>query len=161
MKIRPAQPVDMERVYQLFQAVIDEKIYFPYDRHTTRAEIESSWVNLKYLVYVAEIENGKIAGAYIVKANQAGYGGHVANAAYMVDGKYRGRGIGRQLGEHSLLSARAAGFRAMQYNLVVSTNKGAIKVWKDIGFEIIGTVPEGFLHEELGYVDAYVMFKKL
>ena len=151
----------MERVYQLFQAVIDEKIYFPYDHHTTRAEIESSWVNLKYLVYVAEMEGGEIAGAYIVKANQAGYGKHVANAAYMVDSRYRGQGIGRKLGEHSLKSAKAAGFHSMQYNLVVSTNQGAIKVWKDIGFEIIGTIPEGFWHYELGYVDAHVMYRRL
>lgn len=158
--IRPAEQRDLERVWQLFKAVIDEGIYFAYDQNTTREQIESSWVNLNNLVYVAE-EGGQIVGAYIVTPNQPGHGAHIANAAYMVDAAWRGSGIGRQLGQHSLLIAKDAGYLGMQFNMVVSSNKGAVHLWQSIGFDIIGVVPGGFYHAAQGYVDAYIMFKKL
>ena len=79
----------------------------------------------------------------------------------MVDPAGRGRGIGRRLGVHSLEAARAAGFRAMQYNLVVSTNESAVYLWQELGFRIIGTVPAGFHHPGKGYVDAYIMYREL
>lgn len=144
----------------MFQEVINQKIYYPYDHNTSQNEIEHSWVNLNNHIYVAEEEN-ELLGAYIVKPNYAGWGQHIANAAYMVDSRARGKGIGRQLTKHSLQSAKEAGFRAMQFNLVVSTNKNAVHLWKEHGFEIIATIPEGFLHHELGYVDAYIFYRKL
>jgi L-amino acid N-acyltransferase YncA len=158
--IRPAEIQDLERVWQLFKAIIDEGVYFAYDHTTTREQIEASWVNLRNLVYVAE-EEGQIVGAYIVKPNQPGHGAHIANAAYMVDVAWRGSGVGRQLGAHSLLIAKDAGYHGMQYNMVVSSNKGAVHLWQSLGFDIIGTVPGGFHHAGEGYVDAYIMFKKL
>jgi L-amino acid N-acyltransferase YncA len=160
MMIRKATEKDLGRVMDLFQQIIDQKIYYPYDHTTTREELEASWINTKYYVYVAEVE-GQIAGAYIFKPNQPGWGSHVANAAYMVDSDFRGYGIGRKLTEHSIQAAKEAGFRAMQFNIVVSTNKNAVHLWKEYGFEIIGTIPEGFLHHELGYVDACIFYKKL
>lgn len=162
MRIRPALPQDMETVWQLFKQVIDENIYYPYDQHTTREEIESSWVTLKNLVYVATTAtDDEITGAYILKPNQPGWGSHIANAAYMVDNKHRGKGIGGLLATHSIASAREAGYRGMQFNLVVSTNTAAVKAWLASGFDIIGTIPGGFYHIEQGYVDAYIFFKAL
>lgn len=160
MRIRKATTADFQRVWEMFKEVIDQKEFFAYDHNTTRAQIEYSWTNEQNLVCVAEID-GEIAGAYIVKANQPGWGAHVANAAYMVDSRYRGYGLGRKLGEHSLQAAKDAGFRAMQYNLVISTNENAVHLWKSLGFDIIGTVPEAFLHWQRGYVDAYIMYRKL
>ena len=160
MIIRSARLVDLDRVYDLFRQVIEERVYFPYDEQTTRRQVEDAWVNPKYVIGVAE-EAGRVWGAYIVKPNQPGHGAHIANAAYMVDPAGRGRGIGRRLGAHSLEAARAAGFRAMQYNLVVSTNESAVYLWQELGFRIIGTVPAGFHHPEKGYVDAYIMYREL
>lgn len=160
MNIRPVKTEEMDIVLSLFQQVISQKVFYPYDHTTTEEELRRSWINPKYIINVAEA-GGHIAGAYIVKPNQPGWGSHVANAAYMVDAGFRGGGIGRQLTEHSLLAAREAGFRAMQFNIVVSTNESAVHLWKEFGFEIIGTIPEGFLHYELGYVDAYIFYKKL
>ncbi|MFN7116797.1 MAG: GNAT family N-acetyltransferase [Saprospiraceae bacterium] len=140
MIIRAATPADFDRVWEMFKQVIDEGIYYTYDTTTQRSYIEQNWINTNQLIYVAEKE-GEIAGAYIVKPNQPGHGAHVANAAYMVDLRFRNDGIGRQLGEHSLLAAKAAGYRAMQYNFVVSTNVGAVKLWQSLGFAIIGTIP--------------------
>ncbi len=161
MDIRSAvSDKDFERVWEMFKQVIDEREYYTYDPNTSQADIEKAWINKAHLIYVAEM-GGEIAGAYIVKPNQPGYGAHIANAAYMVDARFRNQGLGRKLGEHSLLVAKEAGFRAMQYNFVVGTNHSAVKLWQSLGFDIIGTIPEAFLHFKKGYVDAYIMYRKL
>lgn len=158
--IRQAKASDLEAVWQMWKVIMEQKIYFAYDENFPRLEIEKSWINLKNYVYVA-VQGEEVVGAYIFKANQPGYGKHVANAAYMVKTDKRGQRIGHQLCEHSLISAKTAGFRAMQFNLVVSTNKSAVKTWLDFGFKIIGTTPEGFYHFEKGYVDTYIFYRKL
>jgi ribosomal protein S18 acetylase RimI-like enzyme len=160
LTIRPATFNELDAIWQMWKTIMDQKIYYPYDDTFTREDIEQSWINLNNHVYVAE-QGENIVGAYIFKANQPGYGSHIANAAYMVKTAYRGQRIGHQLCQHSLKSAKLAGFRAMQFNLVVSTNKGAIKVWLDNGFEIIATVPEVFYHIEKGYVDAHIFYQRL
>jgi len=159
-KIRKAIPADVDRIWQFWKTIMDQKVYFPYDDSYSRAQIEASWINFDNNMYVAEIDE-VIVGAYILKANQPGYGNHIVNAAYMVDTDFRGRGIGGQLCKHSIEAARELGYRGMQFNLVVSTNESAIRAWKANGFEIIGTVPGGFYHYEKGYVDAYIFFKDL
>jgi ribosomal protein S18 acetylase RimI-like enzyme len=98
---------------------------------------------------------------YKIIANQRDLGSHVANASYMVDPGKAGRGVGKAMGLHSLREARRAGFLAMQFNLVVSTNEAAVALWKKIGFSIAGTLPKAFRHQELGYIDAYVMYRFL
>lgn len=158
--IRPAEEKDLEAIWQMWKAIMEQKIYYPYDDSYSRMDIEKSWVNLQNHTYVA-VQGVEVVGAYIFKANQPGYGGHIANAAYLVKTNKRGQRIGHQLCAHSIEMAREAGYRGMQFNLVVSTNKGAIKTWLDNGFEIIGTIPEGFYHFEKGYVDAYMFFRKL
>lgn len=160
INIRTATKRDLTAIWQMWKTIMEQKIYYPYDESYTKADIEKSWVNLSNHTYVAE-QGEKIVGAYIFKANQPGYGGHIANAAYMVKTENRGERIGHQLCAHSIKMAKEAGYRGMQFNLVVSTNKGAIKTWLDNGFEIIGTVPEGFFHVEKGYVDAHIFYRKL
>ena len=103
----------------------------------------------------------RIVGTYILKPNQLGLGSHVANASYMVASGARGQGIGRLMCEHSLEEARQAGFLAMQFNIVVSTNEAAVRLWKRCGFNVVGTLPQAFRHRELGLVDAYIMHRFL
>lgn len=158
--IRPATVKDFDAVWRMWKAIMAQKVYYPYDESYTREQIEAGWINLDNLIGVAEV-NGAVAGAYIVKPNQPGYGSHVANAAYMVDTAHRGGGIGKLLCAHSLEAAKAAGYRAMQFNLVVSTNTAAIRTWESFGFNRIGVVPEGFYQEEVGYVDAYIFHRVL
>ena len=102
-----------------------------------------------------------IVGTYVIRPNQPGLGAHVANAGYMVRPDAFGRGTGSALGTHSLEEARAAGYRAMQFNAVVSTNTRAVALWERLGFRIIGTVPEGFRHAKLGFVDLHIMHRML
>jgi L-amino acid N-acyltransferase YncA len=110
--------------------------------------------------YVA-VEGGEILGTYYIKPNQPGLGAHVCNAGYMVSAKARGKGIGRSMCAHSLQEAVKIGFKAMQYNLVASTNRFAIQLWKDMGFDIIGTLPKAFHHKTKGLIDAHIMYQVL
>ena len=105
--------------------------------------------------------NYVIVGTYILRPNQSGGGAHVANAGFMVSASARGQGIGRAMAEHCLHEARRLGFRAMQFNYVISTNTAAIRLWQDLGFEIVGTLANAFRHPDKGYVDVYVMYRSL
>ena len=160
VNMRKAGPADLDDIWNLWKQVVEQKVYFPYDESYSREQIEALWIHTGNHCYVAEID-GVVAGAYILKSNQPGYGKHIANAAYMVGRGFRGRGIGHLLCAHSVGTAKAAGYRGMQFNLVVSTNEAAIRIWKANGFEMIATVPGGFYHFEKGYVDAYIFFKDL
>lgn len=110
---------------------------------------------------VVAVDDHGIAGAYVVKPNHPGRGAHVANAGYMVAERCRGQGLGRALGEHSLVRARALGYVAMQFNQVVSTNTVAIRLWEALGFRTVGEVPRSFRHPARGLVGARVMYREL
>jgi ribosomal protein S18 acetylase RimI-like enzyme len=98
---------------------------------------------------------------YKLIPNGPDLGSHVANASFMVDPSAHGQGIGRAMGEHCLAQAKQAGYQAMQFNFVVSTNAAAVELWKKLGFSIVGTLPKAFNHARLGLVDAYVMHRFL
>jgi len=85
----------------------------------------------------------------------------VANCGYITDPAVAGKGVARRMAEHSIELARSQGFRAMQFNFVVSTNERAVRLWQSLGFEIVGRLPLAFRHPSLGYVDALVMFQAL
>ena len=70
-------------------------------------------------------------------------------------------GLGRALGEHVIEWARASGFRAIQFNAVVETNTPAVGLWRALGFEVVGTVPEAFEHPRHGYVGLLIMHRFL
>ncbi len=96
-----------------------------------------------------------------MRPNQAGGGRHVCNCGYMTSAAAAGRGIAGRMCEHSLSYARARGYRAMQFNFVVSTNERAIRLWQRMGFEVVGRLPGAFDHPNAGYVEALVMFQTL
>lgn len=111
-------------------------------------------------VFVAEIAHS-ICGTYILKDNQPDLGSHVANGSYMVHPGFQGMGIGKAMGAHSLEAAKSLNYKAIQFNIVVKSNQSAIKLWKKLGFEIIGEIPEAFQHIQLGLTNAYIMYRKL
>ena len=158
--IREAVLADHEAIWQIMHQVISAGDTYTFDPQTPRAEVLAYWFQRGSHAFVAEHE-GRLVGTYVVKANQPGLGSHVANAAFMVSRDARGLGVGRRMGEHCLAEARRLGFLSMQFNFVVSTNHGAIHLWKQLGFTIVGTLPQAFRHPTLGRVDAYVMFRHL
>lgn len=160
MQIRPATVSDSDAIWNIFRAVVAPGDTYTFDPRISREEALAYWLQSSHRCYVAEHEQ-RIVGTYVVKPNQPALGSHVANAAFMVSPHARGVGVGREMGEHSLAEARRLGFRAMQFNFVVSTNVAAIRLWRALGFEIVGTLPAAFRHAQKGYVDAYVMFRSL
>ena len=118
------------------------------------------WLSPEREVFVAE-DQGETVGTYCLQTNQKGGGAHVANCGYMTAHTAMGRGVARAMCAHSLDRARERGFRAMQFNFVVSTNERAVRLWQSFGFEIVGRLPKAFLHPSLGYVDAYIMYRTL
>ena len=160
LAIRAATDADRDAIWEIFHATVAPGDAFVYDPNTPREEAEAYWFAKGTRSYVAE-QNGKVVGSYILRANRPGLGDHVANAGFMVAPEGRGLGIGRAMGEHALAEARRLGYRAMQFNFVISTNESAVHLWQQLGFEIVGRLPGAFRHSRKGFVDAYVMFRSL
>jgi L-amino acid N-acyltransferase YncA len=160
LEIRHATEMDRDAIWNIFHAVIVTGDTYAFDPRTSREEALAYWFQWDTHTYVAE-EDRQILGTYILRANQPLLGSHVANAAFMVAPAARELGVGRHMGEHCLSEARRLGFRAMQFNFVVSTNEAAIRLCKQLGFEIVGTLPGAFRHPQKGYIDVYVMFRSL
>ena len=160
MIIRRAVDEDWPALWTIIAAVIRTGDTYTLEPQASEAEAHAYWIEAGIGTYVAEL-NGEIVGTYILRANQRGLGSHVANAGYMVRPELSGRGIGTLLAEHSFATARAAGFEAMQFNAVVSTNTRAVALWQHLGFVIVGTIPRAYRHRSLGYVDLHVMHRLL
>jgi len=160
LNIRPATNTDRDAVWKIFHDVVAAGDTYVFDPDTSREDALAYWFGPETRTYVAERDR-QIVGTYILKPNRPGLGAHVSNAGFMVAPDARGLGAGRAMGEHCLSEARRLGFRAMQFNFVVSTNESAVRLWQDLGFKIVGTLPGAFRHSEKGYVDVYVMFRSL
>src|SRR5438270_5923453 len=160
LHIRPATDPDRDAIWEIFREVVAAGDTYPIDPKISREDAFANWFQTGARAFVAE-GDGQIVGIYTLHSNQSGGGGHVANAAFMVPAIARGQGIGRAMGEHCLKEARRLGFRAMQFNFVVSTNESAVKLWQNLGMKIVGTLPGAFRHPQKGYVDVYVMFQSL
>ncbi len=160
LNIRLATEADRDAIWNILHAVIAPGDTYTFDPKISRDEALAYWFRGDTYTYVAE-EDQHVVGTYILRPNQSGGGSHVANAAFMVALEARGLGVGRKMGNHCLSEARRLGFRAMQFNCVVSTNEAAVRLWKQLGFEIVGTLPGAFRHPEGGYVDVYIMFRSL
>jgi L-amino acid N-acyltransferase YncA len=160
LTIRAASDSDRDAIWEIFREVLATGETYPIDPQIPRDQALAYWFKHNAHVCVAENESG-VVGSYTLHANQAAGGAHVANAGFIVSQRARGRGIGRGMGEHCLNHARQLGFRAMQFNFVVSTNQAAVKLWQDLGMKIVGTLPGAFRHPARGYVDVYVMYQAL
>ncbi len=160
MEIREIPGSEFELVWPIFQAVVSGGDTYSYSPDTSLDEARSMWTTPPARTFVA-IEDGLALGCYVLKPNQPGLGSHVANAGYMVAPEARGRGVASALCEHSMATARQAGFLAMQFNYVVSSNEVAVRLWQKHGFEIVGRVPDAFRHRKLGLTDVYVMHRFL
>lgn len=159
-EIRRAVNIDCDAIWEIFQEVVAAGDTYPIDPKISREAAFIYWFQTSAHAYVAE-QDRQIVGIYTLHPNQSGGGAHVANAAFMVAKSARGAGIGRAMGEHCLNEAHRLGFRAMQFNFVVSTNESAVKLWQELGMKIVGTLPGAFRHPTNGYVDVYVMFQSL
>jgi ribosomal protein S18 acetylase RimI-like enzyme len=160
VEIREIGPEQFALVWPIFETTVKSGDTYSYAPDTTFDQARELWTTAPTRCFVALLA-GEPAGCYMLRPNQPGLGNHVANAGYMIAVNARGRGLAGKLCEHSLAIARAAGFLAMQFNYVVSTNTVAVRLWQQHGFAIVGTVPKAFRHRQLGLVDVHVMHRFL
>lgn len=158
--IRAATAEDSDGIWGMLEPVFRAGETYTVPRDISRADALAYWLADGHEVFVFE-DAGQIHGTYFLQANQRGGGSHVANCGYITAAWAAGRGIARAMCAHSLERAQIRGFRAMQFNFVVSTNERAVRLWQSFAFAIVGRLPEAFWHPTLGYVDALVMFRNL
>ena len=159
--IRPFIERDWQATWRIIEPVFRAGETYAFSPDISEADARHVGTEAPADTFVAVDEDAEVLGTYYIKPNQPALGAHVCNCGYIVSQRARGKGIASAMCEHSQQQAREMGFLAMQYNLVVSTNEGAIRLWKRHGFEAIGTLPKAFRHARLGYVDALVMYKQL
>jgi ribosomal protein S18 acetylase RimI-like enzyme len=166
--IRPAEARDDDDIWSILEPILRDGETYALPQHWSRAEALGFWRGGHHAVFVAELPADtaaaaapRVVGSYYLQPNQKGGGAHVANCGYATLAQARGRGIARAMCLHSLDVARQQGYRAMQFNFVVATNESAVALWKSLGFEVVGRVPQAFRHPALGLVDALVMYRAL
>ena len=162
MLIREATSEDWPSIWPFFHEIVAAGDTFAYPTDLDERQAREWWMlAAPNRTVVATDDNGAVLGTAKMNNNHHGNASHVASASYMVDPRSRGWGVGRKLCLHSLDWARETGFRAMQFNAVVETNVRAVRLYQTLGFEVLGTVPEGFEHPTQGFVGLHVMHRKL
>lgn len=157
MTIRAATEADRAAIWKILEPMIRRGDTYTLPSNINEDEALAYWFAPAHEVFVYE-NDGDLLGTYFLRANQQGAGAHVANCGYVTAEAAQGRGIARAMCEHSMALAKERGFLAMQFNFVVSTNVRAIKLWRSLGFETVGRLPNAFRHPEKGLVDALVMY---
>ncbi len=159
--IREYQAADWPAIWPLLHATFLAADTYTFSPQSTEQEIRRAWIEVPANTFVACDSDERILGTYFIKPNQPSLGAHVCNCGYVVASEAQGQGVATLMCEHSQAEALAMGFRAMQFNFVVSTNVRAIRLWEKLGFSVVGRLPGAFCHPQLGYTDALVMFKTL
>jgi ribosomal protein S18 acetylase RimI-like enzyme len=160
MLVRLARPDDQEAIWRIIEPTLRAGEKYPLAPDMSKADALAYWNGPEDETFVVE-QSGEILGTYHIRPNQAGGGAHVANVGYMTLSTAIGKGVGRRMVDHSLQRARERGFKAIQFNFVVSTNERAIRLYRSFGFDTVGRLPLAFRHPTLEYVDVLVMFKTL
>lgn len=159
--IRPTGEADRASVLHIARELVRSADTYAYDPDIDDDALWAYWCPpFAGEGFVAELDDA-VVGMFVIRPNNPGPGSHVANASYAVRADVRGIGLGRQMGEASLRLAIDLGYRAMQFNTVVSTNASAVRLWRSLGFRIVGTVPDGFCLPDGRTVAHYVMHRSL
>ena len=161
MHIRKATNTDHDAIWAILEPIFRAGETYVIDPTCSRDAGLGYWFAGLHTVYVAVADDGGVLGTYFIQPSQIAQGAHVANCGYATAPQARGQGVARAMLAHSQDTARGAGYRAMQFNFVVSSNTRAVTTRQRDGFEIVGTLPQAFDHPTHGYVDAYVMYKPL
>lgn len=158
---RPATGADWPLIWPFWHRIVAAADTYCYDPAMGSDDGRLLWFGTPpdqvWLVAAGET----VLGSYRLGPNKAGPGAHIGSASYMVDDVARGRGVGRAMVLHSLDQARAAGYRGIQFNAVAASNEYAVRLYLELGFTVIGTVPGGFAHPRLGFVDLLILFHEL
>jgi GNAT superfamily N-acetyltransferase len=158
LEIRPIRDTDWPQVHELVVEVASAGETYAMDVPQSVEETREFWTGQQVVVAV---DGESVLGSAKMGPNRPAQGAHVGTASFVVAPAARGRGIGRALGEYVVEWHRAEGFAGIQFNAVVATNVGAVKLWQSLGFETIGTVPGAFRLPDSSYADLLVMYLRL
>lgn len=162
MRIRRATDDDWPAIWSFFHDIVAAGETYTYPRGLDSPGGRDLWMQASPgRTVVAVNEEGTVLGTAKMSPNHMGGGSHIAGASFMVDPAASRGGVGRALGAYAVKWAADEGYRAMQFNAVVETNHRAVALWKSLGFHIVGTLEEGFLHPEHGYVGLHIMYQRL
>ena len=158
--IRPAREADTEAIWAMLEPVFRDGETYCVARDISRDDALNYWTGRSHRVFVAEV-NDVALGTYFLCPNQTGGGSHVCNCGFVTADAARGKGVARAMLAHALITAKDAGYRAMQFNFVVSTNSRAIAIWQSHDFAIVGRLAGAFNSPRHGFVDALIMYRML
>jgi len=159
--VRPIDEQDWPAVWPILADVIAEQETFPYDPTMSETDARSMWLVPAPGRTTVAVRDGRVVGTANMYANRPGPGSHIASGSFMVATDARGRGVGRALVEDALVWTTDKGFAGMQFNAVVEGNTAAERLYADVGFTVIGTVPGSFASPTRGQVGLHVMFRPL
>jgi GNAT superfamily N-acetyltransferase len=161
VEIRVATDEDWPSIYPFYSQIMAEGRTYAFPERQTLDEARPWWMEPPPGRTVVAVDQGRIVGSAKMGPNRPGRGSHIGTASFLVDPECRSKGVGRALGEYVIDWGRSAGFHAIQFNAVVEVNAAAVRLWKSLGFEVIGTVPEAFDHPDAGLVGLHVMYRRL
>tara|TARA_B100001123_G_scaffold412428_1_gene509693 strand:+ start:370 stop:870 length:501 start_codon:yes stop_codon:yes gene_type:complete len=159
--IRPLQRREFDKVWPIFHAIISAGETYSYSPDTTKEQGASIWFAEEKTPYIAELDTGEAVGTFYLRDNQLGLGDHIANGGFMVAPHHAGKGYGTKMAECMITEAKRAGYTGMQFNFIVEGNDRSLNIWKKLGFEIVGTVPDAMRHSKRGLVPVHIMYKRL
>lgn len=161
LEITTASEQEFPLIWPIFQSIVKGGDTYVYAPDITAEDAKKVWFAPNFHTYIARVD-GNVVGAYVIRPNHRDLGSHISNAAYFVSPEHRGKGYAKQMANHSFAEAKKHGYKAMQFNYVISTNEVAVALWQVLGFKIVGTVPEAHWHNKLGrYVDIHIMHRPL
>ncbi|MFE9424751.1 GNAT family N-acetyltransferase [Kitasatospora sp. NPDC006697] len=161
MEIRTATAEDWPSIYPFYAATMAEGRTYAFPPGQSLAEARPWWMEQPPGRTVVAVLDGEVVGSAKMGPNRPGPGSHIGTASFLVDPAHRGRGIGRALGVHVIDWHREQGFHGIQFNAVVEVNEPAVHLWRSLGFEVLGTVPEAFAHPDHGLVGLHLMYQRL
>jgi len=157
---RIATHKDIKALWGILEPMVRQGGTYVFSLDKTKESMMDYWMEVEKVTFVVEIE-GVVVGTFYLKANQEGLGDHICNAGFVVSRDMEGQGLGRWMGEYAQEVAKSRGFLAMQFNFVIQSNQKAVRLWKSLGFSVIGEIPEAYRHPNLGLVPALIFYKKL
>jgi ribosomal protein S18 acetylase RimI-like enzyme len=160
MTMRAATAADHAAVWDILCPVFRAGETYAIDPAISKEAALAYWFGPGREVRVA-VDDGQVLGSYYIRPNAEGGGAHVCNCGFVTAAAAQGRGVARAMLAEALDRAAQSGYRAMQFNFVISTNTRAVDLWKTAGFEIAGRLSGAYLHPVQGYVDALVMYRSL
>ncbi|HON76357.1 MAG TPA: GNAT family N-acetyltransferase [Dermatophilaceae bacterium] len=162
MEIRAATDADWAQIWPFWRDIVAAGETYAYPEGLTSDEARALWLpGPPDRCIVAVAQDGEVLGSAKFGPNRPGRGSHIGTASFMVAPSARGRGVGRAMGEYVVAALADAGFHGIQFNAVVETNEAALRLWRDLGFETIGMVPEAFDSASAGLVGLHVMYRPL